>query len=642
LTKNDSPENLRKFLESDDPAMVRMGISMAKRIDLTEENLGIILGLKLWSEEPEVRKAATIILKEDAPKLLEKTKNWKNTYRMNDLDKLMDIIEELNASGIQNAVPVTHLIKALGDGGRYDGLQLHISPIAKRALAVFEELNKVGDRRTMIPLIKALGDIPAYHRSNQLLAHLSRHDNHLRRNAVIALGNFGDVQAVEPLIEELKGHKQMINWRGLDKRFSGHDIRVASAVALGKLGDARAVEYLIEALGDENGYVRGAAARALGEIGDERAVGPLIKALEYVNAHVFGTQEIRHQGNIKVSFTTGWNGVWEALDMFKWEPDTDELRAIYLLVKGDIEALSEWGEPAVEPLVKAFRKVYIRDHLRHREPYMHPAVKALGKIGVPAVESLITMLEDESVGLRQEVVDELGEIGDTRAVEPLTKALKDEDEWIPGRAADALGKIGDARAVEPLIKALGDDEGRVRSSAARALGKIVDVRAIEPLIELFDDDDYSVRSSAARALGEIGDTRAVEPLIKALEDNNEHVRTSVVWVLGTFDDDRVVEPLIKALGDENWWVRRDASGVLGELGDARAVEPLIKLIEYEEGQSPHLLQHQVRDAAKEALVKITENHLKGKEKDNIIKFLESNDPGMVRMGASMLKGILEE
>ena len=156
MTEDTSPENLRKFLESDDPAMVRMGISMAKRIDLTEENLGIILGLKLWSEEPEVRKAATIILKEDAPKLLEKTKNWKNTYRMNDLDKLMDIIEELNASGIQNAVPVTHLIKALGDGGRYDGLQLHISPIAKRALAVFEELNKVGDRRTMIPLIKAL------------------------------------------------------------------------------------------------------------------------------------------------------------------------------------------------------------------------------------------------------------------------------------------------------------------------------------------------------------------------------------------------------------------------------------------------------------------------------------------------------
>jgi hypothetical protein len=31
-----------------------------------------------------------------------------------------------------------------------------------------------------------------------------------------------------------------------------------------------------------------------------------------------------------------------------------------------------------------------------------------------------------------------------------------------------------------------------------------------------------------------------------------------------------------------------------------------------------------------------------KEKNNILKFLESDDLGMVRMGASMLKGILEK
>ena len=34
ITENEnSPENLRKFLESDDPAMVQMGLSMAKGID---------------------------------------------------------------------------------------------------------------------------------------------------------------------------------------------------------------------------------------------------------------------------------------------------------------------------------------------------------------------------------------------------------------------------------------------------------------------------------------------------------------------------------------------------------------------------------------------------------------------------------
>jgi len=43
-----------------------------------------------------------------------------------------------------------------------------------------------------------------------------------------------------------------------------------------------------------------------------------------------------------------------------------------------------------------------------------------------------------------------------------------------------------------------------------------------------------------------------------------------------------------------------------------------------------------------ALVEIARTNIKGKEQDNIIKFLESDDEGMVMMGASMLEGILEE
>ena len=41
MTEDTSPENLRKFLESDDPAMVRMGIAMAKGagVEVTVEDL---------------------------------------------------------------------------------------------------------------------------------------------------------------------------------------------------------------------------------------------------------------------------------------------------------------------------------------------------------------------------------------------------------------------------------------------------------------------------------------------------------------------------------------------------------------------------------------------------------------------------
>ena len=148
----------------------------------------------------------------------------------------------------------------------------------------------------------------------------------------------------------------------------------------------------------------------------------------------------------------------------------------------------------------------------------------------------------------------------------------------------------------------GVDEG-VRRHAAGALGKIGDARAVEPLIGVLSDDDENVRWRAAEALGKIGDKRAVEPLIGVLGDEDEYVRSSAAEALGVIGDVRAVEPLIKALGDENSGVR----------------------------------QHAAR-----ALVKITEANIKGKEKENILRFLESDDPAMVLMGASLLKGILKE
>ena len=54
MTKDTSPENLRKFLENDDPAMIRMGISMAKGADLEvrpEDLKNILIGNYGWELE---------------------------------------------------------------------------------------------------------------------------------------------------------------------------------------------------------------------------------------------------------------------------------------------------------------------------------------------------------------------------------------------------------------------------------------------------------------------------------------------------------------------------------------------------------------------------------------------------------------
>ena len=58
MTKNEnSPENLRKFLLSKDPAMRLMGISMAKGVDLTESNK-LVMALSLWDSDEKIKDSA--------------------------------------------------------------------------------------------------------------------------------------------------------------------------------------------------------------------------------------------------------------------------------------------------------------------------------------------------------------------------------------------------------------------------------------------------------------------------------------------------------------------------------------------------------------------------------------------------------
>jgi HEAT repeat protein len=405
----------------------------------------------------------------------------------------------------------------------------------------------------------------------------------LRVGAAESLGELGDVRALEPLSKILEMDDDVI----IDMEYTV-DLFLAAIKALGKIGDARAIEPLVEVLGTVSGEwswrdtgmtdegIRPSAAQALGEIGDARAVEPLIKALEDDDCDTVRKTAAEALGKIGEpaveplikALGKGNSAATEALDKLEWKPDTDELRAAYLLAKLDWEGLVGMGE---------------------------------------------------------------------RAVEPLTKALSSEHSSIRGAAASALGWIGDEWPVEPLIKALGDGN----SSAAEALGKIGDARAVEPLIKALEDVD--VRRAAVGALGEIGDARAVEPLIGVLQCVSPRLRKtfsspmgeSAAVALGKIGDAGAVEPLIGLLSYNDWRVRTNAAEALGMIGDVRAVDPLIGVLSDDEDEW-------VREAAAGALGDIAEANIKGKEKENILRFLESDDPAMIMMGASMLKGILEK
>ena len=84
MTENkNSPENLRKFLESDDPAMVMMGLSMAKGMGVPDELLPTILGFYMWDDNKNIRAAAKSVFNKNAPAEIQaKVKeNWQVKYR---------------------------------------------------------------------------------------------------------------------------------------------------------------------------------------------------------------------------------------------------------------------------------------------------------------------------------------------------------------------------------------------------------------------------------------------------------------------------------------------------------------------------------------------------------------------------------
>jgi HEAT repeat protein len=141
----------------------------------------------------------------------------------------------------------------------------------------------------------------------------------------------------------------------------------------------------------------------------------------------------------------------------------------------------------VKPLIKALRDVAFDVRLN--------AAFALGRIGEPAIESLIEVLEDGN-GLDREA-----------AVEAL-------------KAMNTLSNTGDARVVQPHIKLLEDKNRAARQGAAKVLGMIGDVRAVEPLGKVLSHDDTGYY--AAEALAEIGEP-AISLLIKELKRGRSYI-----------------------------------------------------------------------------------------------------------------------
>jgi len=236
MTEDSSPENLRKFLESDDPAMVRMGLSMAKGRGVPEELLPTILKFYMWDEDKTVRAAAKSVFTKYAPENLKKIikNNWKPSYRTlsvrsqkkgsvyfsekTGLAKIIpELINEFKSKDytVIALYPYTQILKSEPPYA-YD-LQLSMQAAA-------EALGELGERSNNLSSLVAPVAI------KPLIEALEQHNNDfVVESIVISLGNIRDRRAVEPLIKLLDSNQR--NWK-------------MAVLALGKIRDIRAIKPL--------------------------------------------------------------------------------------------------------------------------------------------------------------------------------------------------------------------------------------------------------------------------------------------------------------------------------------------------------------------------------------------------------------
>jgi HEAT repeat protein len=130
-------------------------------------------------------------------------------------------------------------------------------------------------------------------------------------------------------------------------------------------------------------------------------------------------------------------------------------------------------------------------------------------------------------------------------VERLLQVIADESLLWKYRqdAVETLGRLGDSRAVEPIIALIGD-KSMYSTVIIDALKNLGDRRAVEPLLAFLSQGNEYERGHAAEALGEMGESRALTPLAKALRQHKEYfTRRKVIWALGKLGDSRAIRPL---------------------------------------------------------------------------------------------------
>lgn len=243
--------------------------------------------------------------------------------------------------------------------------------------------------------------------------------------------------------------------------------------------------------------------------------------------------------------------------------------------------------------------------------------------------------ERESVKVRKEAADALGESHDAAALTSLQKLYKDvNNREVKRELLDSIAESKDeAAAVRFLIKVSETESDReLRKEAIEGLGQSKDPASVEALEKLVNDPntDADIQQEAIEAIGEKEPDVAVPLLAKFAKTHKSiKVRKEAIEHLGEIPGQLSFLVDVARIESENLELRKQAIEAIGESKDEGAIKALQTL--YSDSTN--------REVRREILEQISEGHDKEAALGFLLKVARSNEDQEIREKA--LSGLAE-
>lgn len=292
----------------------------------------------------------------------------------------------------------------------------------------------------------------------------------------------GDI--VEKIVDERKIYS-LADYKKTLKRFSKQRItfrtteligvKIAAVNALGNLGDIRAIESLVDLFKNSTELsLRKAAASSLERLVGLSALNELFQQFQRADVDMLPADSLQaHQlesaailglltvdsaqntATLKAPFGTQFRHRSEALYRKINEGQLVELAQQYIQL--DVEPEQEIRRACLamlgilKPTSAIDALITVLKNKEELPGIRFQAGLALSQIGEPAVDELIAAFEGEDTSIRDIAASALGSIGGTKARNRLIKALETANEpAIQLTLVDAIAKIGDSPSMQAL------------------------------------------------------------------------------------------------------------------------------------------------------------------------------------------------